>query len=277
MTIVQQYTQNVGGHKVARDGVNMRSTQKLVTLALGSAAMLPFIGAGTAFAAEGNSSTNLKPVVLNGVDGSGTASASVIGNTIEVKFTASGLLAGSPHAAHIHFGADARKECPVATDDSNDDGKLNTTEGGPAYGPVVVSLTKTGDTSAKSGLAIDRFDTAAGGNISYERGSIKVASEVADAVADGTAVIVIHGADFNDNGKYDGAAKSDLDPKLPAEATAPALCGALTAMPAGSVASGAGGSSTETMNEGMLALGGGLILMAVGSGVYSVRRARATS
>jgi hypothetical protein len=272
MTIVQQDPQKAGGLQVARTGVIMRSTHKLATLALGSAAMLPFLGAGTAFAADGNSSTNLKPVALNGVNGSGTASVSVTGNVIHVKMAATGLLAGSPHAAHIHFGAEARHECPIVSDDKNKDGKLNTTEGGPAYGPVVVSLTKTGDTSAKSGLAIDRFDTAKGGKISYERGSIKVSSEVADAVAAGTAVVVIHGVDYNDNGKYDGAAKSDLDPKLPAEATNPALCGALTAMPAGSVASGAGGAASGTSNEGMLALGGGLILIAAGSGTYFVRR-----
>ena len=90
-----------------------------------------------------------------------------------------GLLADSPHAAHIHFGADARHECPTASDDAKGDGTLNTTDGGPAYGPIVVSLTKTGDTSPNSGLAVDRFDTAPGGKISYERGSIKVSSEVA--------------------------------------------------------------------------------------------------
>ena len=52
----------------------MRTSYKLTTLALGSAAVLPFIGTGTAFAADGNVSANLKPVVLNGVNGSGTAS-----------------------------------------------------------------------------------------------------------------------------------------------------------------------------------------------------------
>lgn len=255
----------------------MRKTYKLATLALGSAAVLPFPGAGTAFAADGNVSANLKPVALNGVNGSGTASVAVTGTTIKVTLAASGLLAGSPHAAHIHFGAGARHECPIASDDSNKDGHLNTTEGGPAYGPVVVSLTKTGDTTAASTLAVDRFDTAAGGKISYERGSIEVSQDVADAISAGKAVAVIHGVDYNNNGKYDGDTKSDLAPALPTEATDPALCGALSAMPTGGVQTGAGGAASGTSNEGLIALGGGLMLIAAGSGVYSVRRARARS
>ena len=252
----------------------MRISHKLATIALGSAAVLPFLGAGTAFAAEGNVSANLKPNALSGVNGSGTASVVVTGTTIQVTMAASGLLAGSPHAAHIHFGADARHECPTAADDKDKSGHLNTTEGASSYGPIVVSLTKTGDTSPASGLAIDRFDTAAGGKISYERGSIKVSQTVAEAISAGQAVVVIHGVDYNKDGKYSGETKSDLAPKLPTEATDPALCGALSAMPAGGVATGAGGTMTDTSNQAMIALGGGLILIAAGSGVYSVRRAR---
>ncbi len=255
----------------------MRTSHKLATLVLGSAAVLPLLGAGTAFAADGNVSANLKPVALNGVNGSGMASVKVTGTTITVNMAANGLLAGSPHAAHIHFGADARHECPIASDDSKKDGHLNTTDGGPAYGPIVVSLTKTGDTSPASGLAVDRFDTAQGGKISYERGSIKVTQTVADAISAGKAVVVIHGVDYNHDGKYSGSTKSDLAPTLPTEATDPALCGALSAMPSGGVATGAGGASSGTSNEAMIALGGGLMLIAAGSGVYSVRRARARS
>ena len=252
----------------------MRTSHKLATIALGTAAVLPFLGAGTAFAADGNVSANLKPNALSGVNGSGTASVVVTGTTIQVTMAASGLLAGSPHAAHIHFGADARHECPTAADDKDKSGHLNTTEGASSYGPIVVSLTKTGDTSPASGLAIDRFDTASGGKISYERGSIKVSQTVADAISAGKAVVVIHGVDYNKDGKYSGATMSDLAPKLPTEATDPALCGALRGMPTGGVAAGAGGAASGTSNEGLLALGGGLMLIAAGSGVYSVRRAR---
>lgn len=251
----------------------MRTTSKIATVALGSAALLPFLGAGVAQAADGSTMANLRPVALNGVQANGTAMATVSGTRIDVTMAASGLLADSPHAAHIHFGADARHECPVASDDAKGDGTLNTTDGGPAYGPIVVSLTKTGDTSPKSGLAVDRFDTAPGGSISYERGSINVSAGVAQAIADGQAVVVVHGVDHNDNGKYDGETKSDLDPSLPTEATDPAICGVLNAAPAGGMDTGAGGTSTPD-NEGMLLLGGGLLVAAAGAGAFTARKAR---
>jgi hypothetical protein len=110
-------------------------------------------------------------VAVNGSTGSGTAMTTVAGNTLEFTLAANGLADG-PHAAHIHFGADARHECPVASDDADGDTRLSTTEGGPAYGPIVVSLTRSGDTSAKSGLAVDRF--AAGTEIQYMRGGVTV-------------------------------------------------------------------------------------------------------
>jgi hypothetical protein len=254
----------------------MRRARTLATVALGSAVLLPFVGAGTAMAADGDVMANLKPVALNGVDASGTAMVEVRGTTINVTMAAMGLLADAPHAAHIHFAAAARHECPTAGDDTNKDGQLNTTEGGPAYGDIVVSLTKTGDTSPKSGLAVDRFDTAKGGKISYQRGSIQASSAVADAIAKGQSVVVIHGVDHNHDGKYDGNAKSDLDPSLPTEATDPAVCGALMAAPAGGAATGAGGASSPT-NTGLIALGGGLLLVAAGSGTLTARRARARS
>lgn len=252
----------------------MRTKKILAASTLAAAATLPFIGMSTAYAASGSTTANLKPVPLNGVKGSGTAMATVNGTTLTVTLAAMGLLANNPHAAHIHFGADARNECPTAADDAKGDGRLNTTDGGPAYGPVAVSLTKSGDTSAKSTLAIDRFSTAPAGKISYQRGGIKVSSSLATAIADGKGVVVVHGVDYNKNGKYDGSTKSDLDPSLPTEATDPALCGVLNAAPAGGVQTGGGGSAPAG-NGLALALGGGLLLVAVGSGAYTVRRARA--
>ena len=88
----------------------------------------------------------------------------------------------------------------------------------------------------------------------------------------GQAAIVVHGVDYNKNGKYDGATKSDLDPSLPTEATDPALCGALNAAPAGGVQTGGGGTSTPNASLG-LALGGGLILTALGTGAFAARKA----
>ena len=230
---------------------------------------------GSALAAEGNSTARLRPVALNGVDASGTATVAVSGTTINVTMAATGLLADQPHAAHIHFGATARHECPVAGDDTNKDGHLNTTEGGPAYGPIVVSLTKTGDTSPASGLAVDRFDTAPGGVLTYQRGSITVSPQVAAAIVDGQAVVVVHGTDYDKDGKYSGATKSELMPSLPTEATDPAICGVLNAAPAGGMATGAGGAAQSGDNEAMLLLGGGMLLAGAGTGAFAARRARA--
>ena len=252
------------------------TTTRVAGASLAAAAAMA-LSVGPAFAADGFVSANLKPVAGNGVDGSGTAMVEVQGNKITVTMAASGLLPDSPHAAHIHFAAAARHECPALSDDTNGDGHLNTTEGGPAYGDVVVSLTKTGDTSAKSALAIDRFDTAPSGKLTYERGSIKVESNLAKAIADGQTVVVIHGVDHDHDGKYSGATKSDLDPKLPTEATDPALCGALHVAPAGGMATG-GGSTADGLkgssNDAMLLIGGGALLAAAGSGAFAARRAR---
>ena len=251
----------------------MRIPLKLAVAAIGSTAVLPFLGMGVAHADTGNTMATLRPVALNGVPASGTAMVTVNGTRIDVTMAATGLLPDNPHAAHIHFGADARHECPVAADDANHDGHLNTTDGGPAYGPIVVSLTKTGDTSPASALAVDRFDTAPGGKLTYERGSITVSADVAQAITAGKADVVIHGVDYNHDGKYDGDTKSDLDPSLPTEATDPAVCGVLLAAPTGGMDTGAGGTSGHGP-EGMLLLGGGLLVAAAGTGALTVRAAR---
>ena len=258
----------------------MRTTRTLAAAALTSLAVSPLLGVGSAMAADGDTMANLQPVALNGVQASGTAMVAVNGTTIDVTMSASGLLPDNPHAAHIHFGADALNECPTAGDDADGSGTLNTTEGGPAYGEIVVSLTKTGDTSPDSGLAVDRFDTAPGGELNYERGSIQVAPEIATAVAGGEAVVVVHGVDHNDSGKYDGDTKSDLDPKLPTEATDPAICGVLSAAPAGGADTGLGGAApaADAGYDGeLVALGGGLVLVAAGAGALAARRARSSA
>ena len=250
----------------------MHNFQRLAGVACGAAALLAF-GAGPAMAASGSVTANLNPVEGNGVDGSGTAMVEVDGTTLTVTMAATGLLADQPHAAHIHYSEEARNECPTLADDSDDNGHLNTTEGAPAYGEIVVSLTKTGDTSPDSGLAVDRFDTAEGGEISYERGSIEVDSDVAEAIADGESVVVIHGVDHNHDGEYSGDEKSELDESLPAEATDPALCGVLAKAPSGGMDTGSGGAAGG-QNTALIALGGGALLAAVGSGALAARRAR---
>ena len=246
----------------------MRTSHKLATAAFGAAFLIP-MGMSSAYAADGDVNANLAPIALNGVAGSGTAMVKVQGTMITVTMAATGLLADSPHAAHIHFGADARNECPVAADDASADGTLNTTEGGPAYGPIIVSLTKTGDTSAKSGLAVDRF--AKGKSIKYSRGSVTVAPEVAKAIEAGQAVVVVHGVSYTDARK---SAKSDLMPSLPASATDPAICGILVSAPSGGASTGAGGAVSSSQSTTLLGLGGAALIFAAGAGTLVARRVR---
>lgn len=204
----------------------MRKTAfALAAPALGLMAALA-VGA-PASAASATAQASLQPV--NDHDASGQAIVDVQGNKISVMIATEGLLPGAPHAAHIHFGADARHECPNATDNLDGDFRISTTEGEPAYGPIVVSLTTFGPTdSGMSALAVDRFSTAPGGDLSYERGSIKVSRAVSEAIQSGEAVVVVHGVDYNHNLEYDfESGTSELTDTLPAEATDPAICGVL--------------------------------------------------
>lgn len=179
---------------------------------------------------------------LNGSGASGTATAVVRNQKIlQIDVHAEGLSPDAPHAQHIHYGDDARNECPSLFDDTNNDGFINTVEGVPAYGPVVVSLTTNGDTSPASVLAVSRYPVSSDGSFSYSRSDINFTrvsgtgyaggegtpKQIADSVREGEGVVVIHGVDYNGNGVYDGAEMSELDPSLPREATDPAACGIL--------------------------------------------------
>ncbi|HEU5033218.1 MAG TPA: CHRD domain-containing protein [Mycobacteriales bacterium] len=232
---------------------------------------LSFAATGVAFAGNGSATAQLKPVPLNESHASGTATVTVTGDRLDVTVDVHNILANNPHAAHIHFGADALHECPTAAADTDHNGHINTTEGGPAYGPVTVSLTTSGDTSPKSTLAVDRYSTAPGGTIDYSRGSIHVSPAVAKAILNSEAVVVVHGNDYNHDGKYDGKTKSDLDKSLPTEATDPNVCGVLVAAPSGGAATGVGGGSTGT-SPALIGLGGALALAAAGTGAVAYRR-----
>lgn len=248
----------------------MRRTSKLAPLALALPLALPFAFAGTAWA-DGTANANLSPVPLNGSQGSGMAMVTVKGNMIDFTLEASGLADG-PHAAHIHFGPDARHECPTEADNTDGDQRLSTTEGGPAYGPIVVSLTQSGDTSAESGLAVDRFGS--GSSIQYTRSGVSVEQDVAMAIEQGQGVVVVHGVSYDDDR---AEVMSDLDPSLPASATDPALCGVLTAAPSGGAATGGGGSvagQSATQNAALVGMGGVALIAAAGAGTLVARRSR---
>jgi hypothetical protein len=218
-------------------------------LALVAAASL---GAGSASAhpqpsgkgAERTVSLRAQLGELNNSGASGTATATVRNQTIQhIEVHAHGLTPDAPHAQHIHYGEQAMNECPGLDLDSNMDGRINTVEGIPAYGPVVVSLNTAGDTTPASFLDVSRFPVSHSGSYSYSRDNIDftrvtgtgytggggTAKQIADAIRAGEGVVVIHGVDYNGNGVYDfeGAGASELDPNLPAEATDPAVCGLL--------------------------------------------------
>ena len=180
-------------------------------------------------AAPGTVYLDAKLKSLNDSGASGHAHVEFKGRKAHVRIDARGLGKNLPHAQHLHFGAEANNECPNAFDDDNNDHRLNVVEGVPDYGPILKSLTTSGDTSPKSALAVDRFPTTPKGIEKYERVVNFAPGAVLRAIKNGKGVIVIHGVDYNGNGAYDfqGAGASELDPSLPAEATDPALCGVL--------------------------------------------------
>jgi hypothetical protein len=85
----------------------------------------------------------------------------------------------------IHGLLDHINECPTASADVNTgdpidpgsspvvgmpDGLISLNAGAPFYGPIDVSFTTTGDTTAASGLALERVMSAdSSGNLSYHR------------------------------------------------------------------------------------------------------------
>ncbi|MGW0917105.1 hypothetical protein ACWD1Z_36185 [Streptomyces sp. NPDC002784] len=254
-------------------------TKKTACALAALAALAPAVALAPAAVADDSSGydkaitlhATLNPFKVNKVTGSGTAMVHLEGNKAHVTVKHSGLLAGAPHAQHFHIGA--KGVCPPESVAKKRNGNLslNTTDGAPFYGGIGTSLTTTGDTSPDSGLAIDRFPV--GDNVRYER-SITLSDEAAKSLREGTGVVVVHGIDYNGNGKYDNVlGPSDLDPSLPSEATNPALCGALKMAAKGAVAGGQGGTQTG-VNTAAAAGGAALLVGAVAA--YGLRR-RSTS
>ncbi|OEV29294.1 hypothetical protein AN219_17195 [Streptomyces nanshensis] len=212
---------------------------------------------------------------LNDSGATGTALVSVKGTELTVKVEAEGLVPGQPHAQHLHGSTDGHDfHCPDASADKNGDGVVSTAEGLPSYGDINISLTTKGDTSKDSGLAVDRMPKAdSNGKLTYSR-TIDVSHKVAHHIKD--LHIVQHGIDTNDNGKYDfNKGKSELDPKLPQEATAPADCGmikgaAVGSMPVGGVETG--GAGTQGIESPVLFAAGGAGLLAAAGAVALARR-----
>jgi hypothetical protein len=168
-------------------------------------------------------SGKLPPVPTNRVTGSGNASLRIKGNVATVTLSANGLLNAAPHAMHIHAGAAG--QCPPASAARLHNGHLaiSTSNGGQFYGKPRVSLTTKGPTGPASILAFPRYPAT--GKFTYTR-EIKLIPSALRYINKNNAVIVVHGIDYNQNGLYDGSLdRSELDPAVQGETTAPALCG----------------------------------------------------
>ena len=247
-----------------------KALRTLVPLA---AAVVPLAVMVTpASAADGTSyQTTLNP--LNKSTGSGMATVTLSGNSAQVKVSWSGLPAtfsggAYPHVQHIHIGA--KGQCPTTGLDTNNDGVISTTEGAPAYGAIGTTLSTKGDTSPKSGTDIKI--APGGASADYSR-TIELSQDTVDSLKAGTGVVVVHGLDPATLSKRAQNEKSDLVPSLPLAATSPALCGTLSSMPSGGVATGTG-STSGVEDTGLLAMGGGMLAL---GGALMVSRRRATA
>ncbi|UKA61807.1 hypothetical protein [Arthrobacter sp. FW306-04-A] len=235
-------------------------------LALGALAL----STSPAFAAD-TTTYQANLAAINGSNATGTVMITVNGNQATVTEKVSGLAATFggkpyPHVQHIHIGA--KGTCPDMSADTNKDGVISTTEGAPFYGGIGATLSTSGDTSPAAGT--DLAVAGMGAAYTYQR-TITLDAKTADSLKAGTGVVVVHGLDPATLSAAAQAEPSDLVPSLPLAATSPALCGTLTAMPAGAPGTGITTPASQSGPDfGLLAAGGGLLLAA--GGAYAARR-----
>lgn len=206
----------------------MRLSRPFLIVTVGAVAALVPAAVANAGAASHASLASVPHTAAASGNSRTTAHATLVreGNYVIASVHVDGAAPGLVHAQHIHgMGAHA---CPGINRDLDGDGLINTSEGVPDYGPVVVSLTESGDTSPASGLAVDRFPVANDhGSYTYVR-KLLVGVDISHLIADNLDQfhIVVHGIDTNHNGAYDfSKGPSDLNPAFPQEATVPAACG----------------------------------------------------
>jgi hypothetical protein len=190
--------------------------KKLVALLL-IAAVAALVLASVAFAKAGVEKAEFQADLasLNGSGASGEAELKLENGLLEAEIESEGLAPGLGHLQHIHGFAQAVSECPTLAADANGDGLVDAGEGGPSYGPILVSFTATGDTSPASAGALDRFPVAdSEGEFEYER-TFGIPANVGARLGD--FAVVQHGVDLNGNGMYDS----------PFEVALPATCGVI--------------------------------------------------
>lgn len=242
-------------------------------------------GAGAMAADNGTTTWQANLGAINGSNATGSVMISLTGDQATVTENVSGLAAtfnGAPypHVQHIHI--DAKGMCPGPAADTNKDGVISTTEGGPSYGKIGTTLSTSGDTSDKAGT--DLKVAGMGAAYSYERTFTMNAATIA-ALKAGTGVVVVHGLDPATLPAAAQKEKSDLVPSLPLAATSPALCGTVVASQMGAMPGGAPGtgvtqavaqSSTGSTPELGLFVGAGALVLATGAFV-GLRRKKTAS
>ena len=91
----------------------------------------------------------------------GTATFTIDGDTLTIDIQSSGLAPDMAHAQHIHMS----NACPDMSADSNGDGVIDLSEGGPSYGDVMLPLDDNlADTEANNYPMSD-----GDGNLSYSQ------------------------------------------------------------------------------------------------------------
>lgn len=212
---------------------------------------------------------------LNGSGGSGSFMLTVNGDDATVEMNWNGLAktfkdGPFPHVQHIHIGGQGK--CPSPSADKNGDDVVSTPEGQASYGGIGTTLSVKGDTSAKS--ATDITIAPGGSSLDYQR-TFKLNADTKSALEDGTGVVVVHGLDPSTLSKNAQKAKSPLVPSLPLAATAPALCGPISAAPTGGADTGTG-STSGIEHAGLFGLGGLLIAGGVLAGARRRKTAKAS-
>ncbi len=212
-------------------------TRALVTV-LAGAALLPALAA-PALASERSDDgrgaeayqARLDPVphhprADSGSDVHGQAELVRVDGKLKVAVEAYGLSPKLPHLMHIHGELEAENECPGPKFRVGgvSNRLIETADGLPAYGPIQVTFSTKGDTSAKAGLNLATAPVAdKHGKLHYQRVLLDVPKNLLDDLDD--LHIVIHGEDLDDDGKYDPKPITALG--VPLEAELPVACGEL--------------------------------------------------
>jgi hypothetical protein len=247
----------------------MRFSKVAVAVAAsgGAIALSLFATSPAVAATTGAPSYQAKLQALNNSGASGTVMLTLNGSQATITEHTDGLAAtfsGNPypHVQHIHING--KGTCPTPAADINNDGVVNTTEGGPSYGPIGTTLSTSGPTNPAAGTVLNIAPSGAG--FDYSR-TITLDAATLSALQANTGVVVVHGLDPATLSAKAQAEKSDLVPALPLAATSPALCGPLVAMqtsavPTGGAATGGGGTSSSDETT-LLIIGGALLAGAV--------------